>query len=398
MEPKLADFSNISIGDTATLKRIITAEAVTAFARLTGDDNPLHMDDGFAAQTEFGGRIAHGMLSASYVSTIIGTMLPGYGSLWLTQSFEFLHPVRVGDEIEVVVRVEFKSEHTRVLVIDTEVFNQNRVKVIAGKGKVRIMTTTRQERTPERRTNRVALVTGASRGIGAAIARALARDGVTVIVNYHRSAAAAEQVVSEIRQAGGEALALQADVSVPAQVADMADRAQRQAGPVDILVNNAAPPLNLKTFADITWPDVEAHYKVTVQGAFNCCKYLLPGMSERKYGRIVNLISTVVYRPHPPLLAYLMAKSALHGFSRCLAEEYGPHGVLVNMVSPGMAETDLVKEFPERARKLYAAQNPLQRLAHPDEIAEAVSFLASDRNTYIAGANLPVCGGEIMQP
>jgi len=244
----------------------------------------------------------------------------------------------------------------------------------------------------------VALVTGASRGIGAAVARALGEAGAAVAVNYHRGEEGAGAVCREIDAAGGQALPLAADIADAAQVAAAVERVRAEFGrPVDVLVNNACPPAAPRPFLDLRWEDAQALLDVQVRGAFLCCQAVLPAMLEAKSGRIVN-IGAALAGPPPNWSAFITAKSALRGLTRALAAEFGPRGVRVNMVSPGMTETGAIAAVPERLRKVQAMQTPLRRLGAAEDVARAVVFLCSEGGEYITGADIPVCGGACMEP
>lgn len=394
---QFASFAAIAVGDETRLQRRFTAEVVDAFARVSGDDNPLHVDAAFASKTRFGKRVAHGMLSAAYLSSIIGTKLPGAGALWFQQEFDFLVPVLVDDEIEFVVRVEHKSEATRTLVIGVVGTNQHGTLVLKGQGRVMVLEESAGK--PAANTaSRVALVTGASRGIGAAIAVALAAQGHRVIVNYHRSAARAQDVATAIHRAGGQAMTFAADVTDAAAVSRMVADAQARFGaPVDILVNNASGPTSQKPLLEMGWADMTAHLDTQLKGALTCIKAVGGGMSARGAGHIVNIGSTYAWGVPPANLAgYVSAKAALAALTRCAAVELGPKGVRVNMVSPGMTETELIADVPDRMRKVFAMQNPLRRLALPDDVAGVVASLVSPAGSYIHGADIPVSGGSAM--
>ena len=394
---QFASFAAIKIGDETRLRRRFTAEAVDAFARLSGDDNPLHVDEAFAAKTQFGKRVAHGMLSAAYVSSIIGTRLPGAGALWFQQEFDFLVPVLVDDEIEFVVTIAHKSEATRTLVIGVVGTNQHGTLVLKGQGRVMVLEDS-SSRPAGDAGSRVALVTGGSRGIGAAIAVALGKLGHRVIVNYHRSEQRAQDVATAIHQSGGQALTVAADVTDAAAVSRMvADAEARFGSPVDILVNNASGPTAQKPLLDMTWEDLSAHFETQLRGSFNCIKAVAPGMVARGTGQIINIGSTHAWGAPPANLSgYVAAKSALAALTRCAAVELGPKGVRVNTVSPGMTETELIADVPDRLRKVLAMQTPLRRLALPDDVASVVAALVSPAGAFIHGADIPVAGGSVM--
>jgi 3-oxoacyl-[acyl-carrier protein] reductase len=392
-----ADFAGIAIGDEARLTKKISAADVAAFASLSGDDNPLHVSTEFARRTSFQRPVAHGMLVASYVSTLIGTQLPGPGALWAQQSFRWRAPVFIDDEISFTLRVTHKSASTRTLNIAINAVNQHGHTVLEGEGTVMML----EERQPIRSlplAARVALITGAGRGIGAAIAQALAAAGARVIINFIKDEAAAIELQRTIASNGGQALAWQADVTQLAEVQEMIDRAAQHFGqPVDVLINNAGAAIQARPFNETAWDEMQRHFDVQIRGAFNCAQAALPAMLAAQSARIINIGSVYAWNTPPPnLIGYVTAKAALAAFTRALAVELSPKGVRVNLVSPGMTETDLIAAVPERLRKVQAMQTPLRRLATPSDIASTVVFLCSEAADFITGADIPVCGGAVM--
>jgi 3-oxoacyl-[acyl-carrier protein] reductase len=390
-------FEDIKVGQRAEMTRLITENDINAFMELTGDDNPLHMDDVYSSRTHFKKRVAHGMLSASFVSTIIGTKLPGAGALWVSQSFDFLKPVRIGDTLKITATVKQKSETQKTIVLDIEIANQNGQGVLMGRGVVKVLETDGGEREMDKRKQGAAIVTGASRGIGAETAFQLALKGYKVVVNYLENRGGAEAVANRIVEAGGEAMAYQADVRDAEQIVRMVEAAQARFGHVDVLVNNAASPLGYKQFDELEWGRVEDQLDVNLKAVFFACKAVLPGMAARRYGKIINMTSTFTdSAPPPKMYAYVIAKTALKALTKTLAVEYGPRGVNVNAVAPGMTETELIADVPEKAKMVTAMQTPLRRLAAPEDVARAVAFLASDEASYLTGETIRVCGGQVM--
>ena len=243
----------------------------------------------------------------------------------------------------------------------------------------------------------VALVTGASRGIGKACIETLAGRGAAVIINYVREEAKATELAARIAASGGRAFACRSDVTSAADVEAMVAEAVGRFGQIDILVNNAGAKIAPVPFTRLNWDDFESHWIVQVRGAFNCTQAVLKHMLPRKRGKIVNVLSTYVLNvPPPSLTAYITAKQALYGLSRSLAVELGPQGIQVNTVAPGLTETDLTAFLPAKYKEMMAQQNPSRRIGLPEDVAEAVAFLASDAAGYLNGVNLPVCGGSAM--
>jgi 3-oxoacyl-[acyl-carrier protein] reductase len=244
--------------------------------------------------------------------------------------------------------------------------------------------------------DRIALVTGASRGIGAATARLLAAHGAAVAVNYLKDGAAASAVVRRIEAAGGRAMAVRADVRDGAAVNAMFEEVRGQLGPVDLLVINAAIGFPTRPFAEFRWEELEAKVTGELKAAFHCCQAALPHMSERRSGAIVAVSSGLSRRPGPGFSAHSAAKSALDGYMRALALELGPLGIRVNVVGPGLTETDATAHLPEAARQATLRGTPLGRLGQPEDVAGAVLMLASDHARFLTGAYLPVSGGALM--
>jgi len=240
---------------------------------------------------------------------------------------------------------------------------------------------------------RVALVTGASRGIGAATAKALAAQGAAVGVNYFRSEAAAIEVVEAIVATGGRAIPLQGDARDPADLAHLADRAERELGHVDTLILNANISFPIAPFLEYGWEDFEAKLTGELGAAFHACKVFVPRMLERERGCIIAISSVVSQHPGQGFCAHGTAKSGLDAFMKSLALELGPSGIRVNIVAPGLTLTDATAAQPQRSKDAMARITPLRRNALADDVAGAVVMLASDGARFVTGAYLPVCGG-----
>ena len=390
-------FESIAVGEEAELEHVVAAEDIDQFARLTGDTNPVHMDDAFAARSGMQKRVAHGMLAASFISTVIGTRLPGKGALWFEQNLRFTSPVRIGERIRVVAKVIRKFNAERVLEIQTTVFGDGSRTLIEGEAKVKVLRDPEaREVAPTTRRDGSVIVTGASRGIGAAIAKALAGDGFPVVVNFARSATEAADVVEAIRDSGGQATAIRADMAEPGAAGLLVEEAVGRFGRLSGIVNNCAPPMILADFGTYDWDVVEHHVIVQVRSAFALAQAALEQLIDNN-GSIVSVASIAgVGQPPPRNLAYVVAKSALLALSRALAVELGPKGVRVNAVAPGMIDTAYIAGIPEKAQLIAKQQTPLRRLGDPEDVAGVVRFLFSDAARHIAGETLHVSGGASM--
>ena len=239
---------------------------------------------------------------------------------------------------------------------------------------------------------KVALVTGASRGIGRAVALRLAQCGAKVVINYHRSAAQAEELAREIRSQGGECLVVQADVSLAADVERMVEATQQAFGRIDILVNNAG--LNRDTLilrmSEEDWDQVLA---TNLRAAFLCTKAVLRAMMRQRWGRIINISSVAGLAGNAGQANYAAAKAGLIGLTKATAREMGSRSITVNAIAPGFIETDMTKDLPEALRQEALQRIVLGRTGTPEDVAAAVAFPASDEASYITGQVLTVDGG-----
>jgi 3-oxoacyl-[acyl-carrier protein] reductase len=241
---------------------------------------------------------------------------------------------------------------------------------------------------------RICLVTGASRGIGAAVARRLAGVDTVVCLNHRDSAAQAEAVRAVIQQAGGAAAVFQADVADASAVGRMFHAIQDQFGQLDVLIHNAAPPLVPRSILKLDWDrDVTPQVDTAGRGFLHCVQAAAP-LLTKSATIVVLLTDALFHKPMVQMGAYLAAKGCLLGLARAAAKEFQRKGVSVNFVSPGMTQTDLLRHYGERAVELLAQEHPLSRAATPEEVADAVAVLANKPNAFLHGANVIINGGS----
>ena len=242
---------------------------------------------------------------------------------------------------------------------------------------------------------KIALVTGASRGIGRAIALQLADEGAKVAINFAGNTAKAEEVKAEIESKGGEALLVQADVASSEAVDEMIKKVTDAWGKIDILVNNAGITRDglLMRMKDTDFDDV---ISTNLKGVYNCTKAVSKLMIKQRNGRIVNMASIVAITGNAGQTNYAAAKAGIIGFSKSAAKEFAARGITVNVVAPGFIETDMTAVLSDNIKETMLKDIPLGRVGKPEDIAQAVKFLVSDEAAYITGQVLRVDGGMSM--
>jgi 3-oxoacyl-[acyl-carrier protein] reductase len=240
---------------------------------------------------------------------------------------------------------------------------------------------------------KVAIVTGASRGIGAGIARKLAAQGAKVVLNYTRNEEAAHQVAADIQRAGGEALVERADVADEAQVQQLFERTDARFGRLDILVNNAGI-LEPRPIDTVDRAHFQRILDVNLWGVVSASQQAARRLGQG--GRIINITSTATRSPIPAFSVYAASKAGVEAFTRTLAAELGPRGITVNSVFAGMVETDMTAFAPEAARQAMVQVTPLRRVGRPEDIANVVAFLASESSHWVTGQSIGATGGLVM--
>ncbi|MHA0855925.1 3-oxoacyl-[acyl-carrier-protein] reductase [Paenibacillus sp. CMAA1364] len=241
----------------------------------------------------------------------------------------------------------------------------------------------------------IALVTGASRGIGRSIALTLAGLGANIVVNYSGNETVAEEVVAEIKAIGVDAIALKANVGNKEQAELLIKETITTWGRIDILVNNAGITRD-NLIMRMKEEEFDAVIETNLKGVFNCLQAVTRPMMKQRYGRIINISSVVGVLGNAGQANYVAAKAGVIGLTKSAARELASRGITVNCVAPGFIDTDMTKELPEELRNKLIADVPLTRLGQPEEVAKVVAFLASDSASYMTGQTLHVDGGMVM--
>ena len=244
---------------------------------------------------------------------------------------------------------------------------------------------------------RVALVTGASRGIGAAAAKRLARGGATVVINYHQNQEAAQKVLEQVESDGGRGLIFQADVTQRSQVDAMVAAVEAKWTAVDVLVNNAYFPFNVGQLHELSWESFHQAVEHELAALHNCVQACLPGMVAKKAGKIIVISTRLAQQPLPRMGAYAAAKSALESMADTMAIELGPLGIPVNVVTPAFTLTDASMIMADAYRERERDTRPWKKHVYPDDIAGAIAFLAGDESNMLTGSHILITGGSHLQ-
>ena len=244
---------------------------------------------------------------------------------------------------------------------------------------------------------KVVLVTGASRGIGAAAAMRLAQAGASVVVNYHQNRDAAQRVLNEIERSSGRGMIVQADVTRKDQVASMVRAAQEKFSAIDVLVNNAYYPFEVGQLHELSWESVHRAVDHELAALHHCVQACVPAMTEKKSGKIIVVSTRLAQQPLPTMGAYAAAKSALESMANTLAIELGPLGINVNVVTPAFTLTDASMIMPEAFRERVRQTRPLKKHLYPEDVAGAIAFLAGNEAAMLTGSHILITGGSHLQ-
>jgi 3-oxoacyl-[acyl-carrier protein] reductase len=244
---------------------------------------------------------------------------------------------------------------------------------------------------------KIVLVTGASRGIGAAAAKRLAQAGASIVINYHQNRQAAEKVLGEIERERGRAIIFQADVTRHEQVESMVRAAGETFGAIDVLVNNAYFPFEVGQLHELSWENFHRAVEHELAALHHCVRSCLPGMKEKKAGCIIVVSTRLAQQPLPKMGAYAAAKSALESMADTMAIELGPLGIAVNVITPAFTLTDASMIMPEAFRERVKETRPLKKHLYPEDVAGAIAFLAGEEASMMTGSHILITGGSHLQ-
>lgn len=336
------------------------------------------------------------------VSTLVGMRLPGRFATFMEFDVTFERPIEADSPMELMGRVERMTPGANRLQLALTWTHSGAV-VASGSASALVSTRTpvgisceeiRSQHLSSGLAGRVALVTGASRGIGEATVKLLAMQGAKVAVHYFRGGADAADIVDDIRRNGGAAFAVSADLRREADIDAMFATVRNELGEVDILVNNAVGDASPKAFADLTSRDYLGEMEISLFGLHACCRRALPHMRAQRRGKIVNVGTPWTEKPEAGQSVYITAKSAVVGYTRSLAQDLARENLQVNMVLPRMTDTSLIASLPPVLRGRIESESPTGALLQPIDVARVVAFLASDAASSISGQRIVLSQGE----
>lgn len=390
-------FEEIAIGQNVSFSRKIQAKDIADFAKLTGDVNPLHVDSNFALKYGYQSPVVHGMLSASFISTLIGTLLPGPGSLWIGLTLEFVSPVFDGETITIEGKVKQKSIVNRLIVLETRVINSKGEIIIRGESKVKMLQEKKNYKEQKIITKKTVLILGASGGIGSEISHSVANKGHLVLLHYNSDEDKAKKIAFEINKGQGSAQIIQADLASEIGIEELLTKIKDQNLNIDALIHCASPENSPIPFLQLNWEEIKLQIDVNLKSIFIILQRLIPRMIDSGGGNIV-LIGSAYTSGTPPTnqFRYIVSKSSIVSAAKCLAVEFGPQNIKINVISPGMTNTIMNSKTPEKVKLMTKMQTPLRRIAEPADIAELAAFLLTPGGDHISGQNYRVDGGMVM--
>ncbi len=380
------------VGNSRTIIHTFTNDEIHAFANLTGDENPLHVDSDYAERTSAGGQVVHGMLAASFVSTLIGMHLPGPGALWNSFQVNWRKMIRIGDTLQFKAEVIAVQAGTQTLDLKIEGIHVGNNEVyLDATARVSLMTQKKKDTLINLGDQRI-LVTGASGAVGQAICRKLVKQGANVVA-WGRNLDRLQSLQTELSE--DNCIIQVVDLLDTKAITDALQIVLKN-GNVSSFVHAAAAPLNYLSVDDPSNQiELATHWMIGVAAFQQIAQTLVKKMCA---GNAIVAILTQAILDQPPtkMSAYIAAKAACWGLVRSFAVECGPRGIRCNAISPNMMDTPYTANMSVRAKQVEAASNPLRRLCRPEDVADVAAFLLDSESGYINGVNLPVTGGSKM--
>lgn len=384
----------LRMGDRYTTRFAVTQPMVERFVAFSGDDNPLHQDPDIARRMGFKAQVAHGAILLAEISRIIGTEMPGHGSLWLSSEIEFRAPVYVGNTVILNAAVAHVSSAFNIVTLDLHASREiDGVTVLEGTATIKVL----EESMPLTfipLDRQHVLVSGGTRGLGRILTKTLLRGGATVTALYHSDEKSAGELAQEVSDGAERLMTVRCDVKRSSDVAELFQALEGKAPEVGSFVHAASPPLAEQPLGQLEWSTFETFLETYIKGTVEIVQRMLPHFKSVGAGRVVLIGSEAVHAPRKNWTHYVTAKSAYIGLVRSLAVELADFGATVNLVTPGTIHTS--DALPANVKAMTRNATPLKRLVSEEEIAEVVAFLLERGGSFMSGANIPLTGGRIF--
>lgn len=379
------------VGQSVSFKKHIGASELAQFVELTGDDNPLHVDHEYAKNTVMRKTVVHGMLTVSFISTLIGKHLPGPGALWVSQAIDFLRPCRLGDDLLIEATVKKITKRAGLLDIDVCVTNQKHERLITGLCSVKVPEELLQ-RSVRSSTAGLVFVAGGSGGIGSLVVKDILENSSNSVFLMLREQSASTAQILDKYSGNPRFFHCFGDLNNADDIDRLVGLMSVNKLPVSGFVQCAAGPIETNSFYDDSWDKVSFGFVKEIGATYELIR-LIAKMMEK--GASIVLVSSVVAIRNPPKewIGYSFSKSLMLTLKDILMPILAAKGIRINAVSPGYVNTDMISSIPARAIAQAEASTPLKKLAEPQEIADTIAFLLGNNSSHITGQNIIIDGG-----
>jgi 3-oxoacyl-[acyl-carrier protein] reductase len=387
---------DLYVGQKESISQTVSFQMIHDYAKMSGDDNPLHVDQKFAQENLSTDVVAHGMITSALISRIIGTRLPGPGSLWISQEIEFSGAVHPGDVITGTIEIQKVYEKDQVVEASTVVLNQKGETVLRGKGRIRIPSKKVQLEEPKlaQEADYQAVVLGASSSVGLAIIEKLSLSGIPVTATYSTRPDMLQEKANEAHVKARTIDLVRYTAGDNSTLRDLMGALEKNpTSPVIVIQCSSISPAE-NSVINLSKSGLQKRLETELFGLANVVEQLMPEMKRINFGRIVHISSTAGKGPNSlGWSEYVIGKSATEAYIRAIAFETGSFGVTANIIQPGLMDSGMGAGLPPRKKLSISNQTPINRLITPRDIANTTSFLVSNDSAGITGQTLVVDGG-----
>jgi len=392
---------NIHIGKKISLTKKINKDLISQFVKLSGDNNPIHVNENYAKKTSYKNIVAHGMLSETFLSTIIGTKLPGKGSLWIEKEVKYIKIVRVNDLITFNAEVTFIDEKSRIAFLSINGINQFGEKVIDSQNKVIIsdkckIISNNQKLKKSNFTNvkkkpkKNVLLLGASGGIGLEITKKLLKSGYTIYCQYHSES---KNLLKLKKKYKNKIFILKLNLNNKKSFKEFLIKID------DInfthLINCIIPKIYNVHFLNIKKNDFEYYFSSLFYNIIEIINKVSKKFIKNKNGNIIDISTIYLKIPEKNLLPYITYKGAMKHFIKSLSIELSGYNIRTNIITAGVTDTQQISNMTKRQKMLISAKTPLKRIATPEDVSNAVKYLVSEESSFVNGADINIDGGLV---